>query len=103
MAPERIDKNIKRREILLAAMKVFGQKGLREAKVADIAAAAGIGKGTIYEYFKSREDIFNEVFLFMLAELGWDFEAELTSKRSPTVKLKRITSAIFSSLANISE
>ena len=62
MAPAdypRIDKN---KRIIDAAVRVFAQKGYASATIADIAASAEIGKGTIYEYFDSKEDLFFAVF-----------------------------------------
>jgi AcrR family transcriptional regulator len=50
--------DFRRREILAAAIKVFGRKGFAAASVDDIAAAAKIAKGTLYLYFKSKEEIY---------------------------------------------
>ncbi len=44
--------------ILDAALKVFSEKGLHEARLEDIAAAAGFSKGSLYNYFTDKEDIF---------------------------------------------
>lgn len=45
-------------EILAAARGVFAQRGFSEATVDEIAAAAGIAKGTVYLYFSSKRDIY---------------------------------------------
>jgi AcrR family transcriptional regulator len=45
--------------ILSAAMEVFAEKGYHETTVDDIAKRAGIGKGSIYRYFPSKEALFN--------------------------------------------
>jgi len=45
-------------EILAAARKVFSEKGFRDATLEEIAAAAGIAKGTLYLYFENKEEIF---------------------------------------------
>jgi AcrR family transcriptional regulator len=50
-----------RRAIVEAAMQVFGQTGFHEAKIADIAAAAGVATGTLYNYFTSKEEIFQSI------------------------------------------
>jgi AcrR family transcriptional regulator len=50
--------DLRRHEILSAAVKVFGRKGFADTCVDDIAAAAKIAKGTIYLYFKSKEDMY---------------------------------------------
>lgn len=51
----------KRELILQAAAQVFGEKGFHTATVEEIAKRAGVGKGTIYQYFDSKEEIFNEL------------------------------------------
>ena len=55
-------KNEKKSKIIAAAAQVFAQRGYSGTSVAEIAVQAGIGKGTIYEYFASKEDLFFAVF-----------------------------------------
>ena len=50
-------KNIKEQKIILAAEKIFEQVGFVNAKMEDIAAAAGITKVTLYSYFQSKENL----------------------------------------------
>ncbi len=52
----------KRTRIILAASHIFATKSFHEAKVEEIAEAAGVGKGTVYEYFRSKQDLFEEMF-----------------------------------------
>lgn len=54
-------KEKKRAEILKAAARVFVEYGFDGAKMEDIAKAAGIGKGTVYEYFESKTGLFREM------------------------------------------
>lgn len=54
-------KEDRRNEILLAAAKTFFAKGFEGTKMEDIAKAAGIGKGTVYEYFESKQHLFEEM------------------------------------------
>ena len=56
----------KPKEILAAATRVFAQKGYAAARIIEVAEAAGVGKGTIYEYFRSKEDLFFSVFESMM-------------------------------------
>jgi AcrR family transcriptional regulator len=56
--------------IYSAAVQVFAEKGYANTTVQDIARAAGVGKGTIYQYVKSKEDLFYEVFLWINRETG---------------------------------
>lgn len=50
--------DFRRQEILAAALKIFGSKGFAATRAEDIAAEAGIAKGTLYLYFHSKEDIY---------------------------------------------
>ena len=52
----------KKEQIIEAAARVFARSGYSNAVIADIALQANIGKGTVYEYFKSKEDLFFAVF-----------------------------------------
>src|SRR4051812_30435269 len=49
------------RQILSAALAVFGERGLAAARLEDIAKRAGLSKGTIYLYFPNKEELFREV------------------------------------------
>jgi len=51
----------KKHEILNAAVKLFAENGFDGTKLDDIAEAAQFGKGTLYNYFKSKEDIYVEI------------------------------------------
>lgn len=55
MAPRIVDRDEKRKEIGVAALDHFAQKGFVASSMSQIARAAGVGKGTIYEYFESKE------------------------------------------------
>lgn len=48
----------KENDILTAAVEVFMEKGFSETSIQDIANHAGIGKGTVYDYFKSKDELF---------------------------------------------
>lgn len=52
-------------EIIKSAMQVFGEHGYYRGKVEEIAINAGIGKGTVYEYFQSKKEIFQEMLQYM--------------------------------------
>ena len=49
------------REICTAALEVFGEKGFAAARLDEIARRAGVSKGTLYLYFKDKEDLFRAV------------------------------------------
>jgi AcrR family transcriptional regulator len=50
-----------REAILDAAARVFGRLGFHDAKMADIAAEAGVAAGTVYNYFKNKEEVFHSI------------------------------------------
>jgi AcrR family transcriptional regulator len=102
MCPKIVDKQKKREEILHAAMKVFAEKGVKRARMADIAQRAGIGKGTIYEYFRSREEIFMEGFNLLLRDMKDGLQSVLEVPADPETKLKSVMKIFFSSLAQLS-
>lgn len=52
-------------EIIEAAMQIFRKNGFHKAKIGEIAKAAGIGKGTVYEYFDSKKDLFEEMMRYI--------------------------------------
>jgi TetR/AcrR family transcriptional regulator, fatty acid metabolism regulator protein len=52
----------RREEILQAAVRVFAQKGYHACRVSDIAAEAGVAHGLLYHYFRSKEDVLEEIF-----------------------------------------
>jgi TetR/AcrR family fatty acid metabolism transcriptional regulator len=54
-----MSKKINRREsIIQAAIAVFGRKDFKTARISEIAQQAGVADGTIYQYFKNKEDLF---------------------------------------------
>lgn len=53
--PKVVDREEMQHGILDAAMRVFADKGYHVATIADVAEAAGLGKGTLYLYFKNKE------------------------------------------------
>ncbi|MBN2468760.1 MAG: TetR/AcrR family transcriptional regulator [Deltaproteobacteria bacterium] len=70
METERKRPKGKRTQIITASVQVFAQKGFSSATMKEIAVQAGIGKGTIYEYFPSKEELFFAVFEWYVGEFG---------------------------------
>ncbi len=61
--PNRLERTADKRErILKAAIKVFARKGFYAARVSEIAKAAGVADGTIYLYFRNKDDVLTSVF-----------------------------------------
>ncbi|GFN21772.1 TetR/AcrR family transcriptional regulator [Thermanaeromonas sp. C210] len=55
----------KRHRILGAAARVFAARGYQQAKMEEIALEAGVGKGTLYEYFPSKKELFRQMVAYL--------------------------------------
>ncbi|TDC88762.1 TetR/AcrR family transcriptional regulator [Nonomuraea deserti] len=62
MTPKRVDKTERRQQILAAAVRVFARKGFAATRIDDVAAEAGIAKGSVYLYFDSRDALLKAAF-----------------------------------------
>ncbi len=80
----------KRDAILRAAICVFAKNGYFNSKVADIAKEAGIADGTVYLYFKSKDEILHSVFDRMMEEFISEGRAELAPIVKASDRLRRI-------------
>src|SRR6476469_365055 len=80
----------KRQAILRAAVKVFAQKGYFNSKVSDIAGEAGIADGTVYLYFKSKDEILHSIFDHAMEVFIAEGKRELSQLEKPEDKLSRI-------------
>ncbi len=61
MAPKVVDKEQRRKEIARTCSDLIHDIGMKKLTVAQVAIKAGIGKGTIYEYFENKDDIVFEI------------------------------------------
>ena len=91
--PKIFDKTEKREKILEAAISVFAKKGTYNTKMVDIATAAKIGKGTIYEYFKSKDEIFIAAFYHVMKKADDIMKRRVSSFDDPLEKLKSVFDA----------
>ncbi|MGH9968863.1 MAG: TetR/AcrR family transcriptional regulator [Pyrinomonadaceae bacterium] len=80
----------KREAILRAAIQVFAHNGYFNSKVADIASAAGVADGTVYLYFKSKEEILHSIFDRSVEEAIADGRKQLKQISDPREKLRQI-------------
>jgi len=84
--------------ILRAAAKVFAQSGYFNAKVADVARAAGIADGTVYLYFKSKDDLLTSIFDWAMGEFIEQARSAMKEIADPAEKLRRFATLHFSLL-----
>jgi TetR/AcrR family transcriptional regulator, fatty acid metabolism regulator protein len=88
--PARNGSTGKRESILRAATRVFARNGYFNSKVADIARAAGVADGTVYLYFRSKEEILHSIFDQNMAEAIAADRKLIDKLRDPREKLRRI-------------
>ena len=91
-SPTKSNVSDKRTAILRSATKVFARKGFFNSKVSDIAAKAGIADGTVYLYFKSKDEILHSIFDRAMAEFITEGRQELEKLDDPVEKLRKISS-----------
>ncbi|MHB8170316.1 MAG: TetR/AcrR family transcriptional regulator [Thermincolia bacterium] len=89
METKAAEKN-KRELILEAAMVVFAREGFHKAKVEDIAIEAGVGKGTVYEYFSSKAELFQEMFKEGMDYFTRTLHGEVIQAATARDKLKKV-------------
>src|SRR5207253_8263716 len=80
----------KRAAILRAATRVFARNGYFNSKVADIARAADVADGTVYLYFKSKEEILHSIFDQNVAEAIAAARKLIQGITDPREKLRRV-------------
>ena len=80
----------KRERILDAAVRVFAQEGFYNAKVAQIAHVAGVADGTIYLYFKSKDDLLISLFEDRMERINANLRAALIEETTAVARLTRV-------------
>ncbi len=67
----------KRQTIIQAAIEVFGKKSFRDSSISEIAQKASVAEGTIYQYFKNKEDLFFSIPIEKTKEFCAELELHL--------------------------
>src|SRR5713226_5711688 len=83
----------KRDAILRAAIDVFAERGYFNAQVADVARAAGIAAGTVYLYFKSKDDLLVSIFERSMRDGLASGRTAVADLRDPRERLLRLARA----------
>src|SRR5438445_1158239 len=79
----------KREAILRAATDVFASRGFFNAQVADVARAAGIAAGTVYLYFRSKDDLLVSIFERTMRDGLAEGRTAVAAVRDPVERLRR--------------
>src|SRR5262249_39214090 len=85
----------KPQQIIDAAIRVFARNGYYNSRVSDIAREAGIASGTIYLYFKTKDEILVTLFRERMAEWVASVRREVAAERDPLAKIRRIVALHF--------
>src|SRR2546428_1819107 len=88
----------KPQQIIEAAIRVFARTGYYSSRVSDIAREAGIASGTIYLYFKTKEEILVTLFREKMAEFVAFLRCEIADEADPEAKLRRLVRLHFTVL-----
>jgi len=86
---------VHREEILRAAERVFAAKGFFQTTMSEIAEAAEFGTGTLYKYFKSKEDLYFTLIDEKVEEINHLVKAELSQRTSVKERIKKVLQLQF--------
>jgi len=90
----------KRHAILRAAIDTFAERGYFNAQVADVARAAGVAAGTVYLYFKSKDDLLVSIFERSMREGLTDSRAAVADLADPPERLRWLARGHLARLGN---
>ena len=82
-----IDKDEKRSSIALSAIKLFCEKGIQQTSITEIAKSAEVAKGTIYLYFKNKEEIVFTIWDILSEQHQEFFQKKITENMSAKEKI----------------
>ena len=89
-AAPRIERLDKRDALLRAAIDTFAARGFFNAQVADVARAAGVAAGTVYLYFRGKDDLLTSIFERTMKEAIADGRASIAGIVDPVERLRTI-------------
>lgn len=87
MSPKYVDKGQKAKDIAAAALQVFSQKGYGAASIDQIAMVAGVAKGTVYEYFPSKDELYIAAVMVFVEDFENNLNARLLPVNDPFLRL----------------
>src|SRR5882672_12131387 len=85
----------KSQNIIEAAVRVFARKGYYNSRVSDIAREAGIAAGTIYLYFKTKDDILVTLFRDKMTEFVGSLRKAVADEPDASAKVRRLVALHF--------
>jgi len=93
--PEGCCRQRKRRRILDAAARAFAAEHFHKVSTEGIAASAGVGKGTLFRYFKTKEELFISTLSYSLELAGAEMDRALAGLDDPVERLETVCEHLF--------
>ena len=103
MAPKIVDKETKRLEIAAVAGALFGKYGFDKVTIDDVAKSAGIGKGTVYEYFNNKDELIHGAFELIMGHMVSEMVRTVDLTLQPLDSLKKLTFSMIDALDHVGD
>ena len=101
--PKIVNKQEKRSRLVQAAIPIFAKYTFRDAKMNDVAISADVGKGTLYEYFDSKDELFLEIFKMWFTILEAQIQDVVTAVKSPSEQIVIFYDQYFATIEKYSD
>ena len=92
-----VSESERRLSLLKAAFREVAEKGFSEVTLDDIAGRAGVSKGITLYYFDSKEELFRELFGWLIDSIHERMREAVAAERDPVAKVRALTALIFPS------
>jgi len=98
-----VDKDEKKKLIIKAALDTYAEKGVKNSRIIDIARNAGIGKGTVYEYFRSADEILLASYYMLMENMESEIFASIANITDPIEQLSGMIRIPFEQFTQLSD
>ena len=74
-----VDHDERQREILIKALKLFGERGYPDVTYQQLAVVCGLSRTTLYKYFQNKREIFGSAIMYQVGVIGYRFQESIRS------------------------
>lgn len=96
--PKIVNKTEKREQLVQAAIPIFAKYGFRDTKMSDIAIQADVGKGTLYEYFPSKDELFLHAFRVWFSYFAEQMQEIMETEKDPQRQILSFYTQYFATI-----
>ncbi len=96
--PKIVNKTEKREQLVQAAIPIFAKYGFRDTKMSDIAIQADVGKGTLYEYFPSKDELFLHAFRVWFGYFAEQMQEIMETEKDPQRQILSFYTQYFATI-----